>query len=137
MEFSATAWMLSVLAVVLSGLLAWAQGYFAKHASLDMGFVNHGGMWGDLVLLPIANAVIVPHLQFGIWAFVAFAIGLALSVRVHIHWYRGDKPGAHSREHMWPSRPHGSWWKDLSWSGWAHVFYVAGELSVLMGFLLV
>jgi hypothetical protein len=37
---------------------------------------------------------------------------------------------------MWPARPHGSWWKDLSWSGWAHVVYVAGELSVLVGFLL-
>ena len=23
-----------------------------------MGFANHGGMWSDLVLLPVANAVI-------------------------------------------------------------------------------
>lgn len=101
-----------------------------------MGFVNHGGMWGDLVWLPIANAVIVPYLESGVWLVVAFAIGLALSVWVHIHWYRGSKPGGHSSEHMWPSRPYGSWWKDLSWAGWAHVFYVAGELTVLIGFLL-
>ena len=136
LEFSGAAWTVSVLAVVVSAALAWAQGYWSKRPGLEMGFVNHGGMWGDLVLLPIANAVIVPYLQFGIWVAVAFAIGLALSAWAHIHWYRGDKPGAHSREHMWPSRPHGSWWKDLSWAGWAHVFYVAGQLSILMGFLL-
>ena len=116
-----------------------------------MGFVNHGGMWGDLLLLPIANAAIVPHVQAGVWMFVSFAIGLGLSGWVHDHWYRGDPPSrhgefdgasaglrarTHSREHMWPSRPHGSWWKDLSWAGWAHIFYVAGELAILMGFLL-
>jgi hypothetical protein len=135
-DFSGIGWAISVLAVVISAALAWAQGCFVKHPRLDMGFVNHGGMWGDLVLLPIANAVIVPYLSFGIWIAVAFAIGLALSAWVHVHWYRGDRPGSHSCEHMWPSRPHRSWWRDLSWAGWAHVFYVAGELAVLMGFLL-
>lgn len=156
-EFSVTTWTVSVLAVVISAALAWAQGCFAKRPcddargrpGIDMGFVNHGGMWGDLVLLPIANAVIVPHLSFGIWTAVAFAIGLALSAWVHVHWYRGDPPSRgtpddasarlrrpHSREHMWPARPYGSWWKDLSWAGWAHVFYVAAELTVLMGYLL-
>jgi hypothetical protein len=116
--------------------LAALQKNFFKRPGLDMGFVHHGGMWGDLVLLPIANAAIAPHLDSGLWLPVAFAIGLALSVWVHIHWFRGDKPGRHSCEHMWPSRQCGSWWKDLSWAGWAHVVYVAGELTVLMGFLL-
>jgi hypothetical protein len=101
-----------------------------------MGFVHHGGMWGDLVLLPLANAVIVAHLDAGLWIAAALVAALALSIWVHIHWYRGDATRAHSREHMWPSRPHGSWWRDLSWAGWAHVAYVAGELAILAGFLL-
>jgi hypothetical protein len=37
---------------------------------------------------------------------------------------------------MWPSHAHGVWWRDLSWSGWAHVLYVIGELTLLMGFAL-
>jgi hypothetical protein len=37
---------------------------------------------------------------------------------------------------MWPRRPHGSWWRDLSIAGWLHVLYVVGELSVLIGFLI-
>ena len=142
MDFSTTAWGVSVLAVVLSGLLAWAQGCFIKRPGLDMGFFNHGGMWGDLVLLPIANAAIVAHLQPGIWIAIGLALGLVLSAWVHVHWYRGDKAvhsprsSVHSSEHMWPSRPCGFWWRDLSWAGWAHVLYVAGELTVLFGFLL-
>jgi hypothetical protein len=133
---------ISVAAVVISAALAWAQGCFIKRPGLDMGFFNHGGMWGDLVLLPIANAAIVAHLQPGIWIAVGFALGLVWSASVHVYWYRGDKAvrsprsSLHSTEHMWPSRPSGSWWRDLSWAGWAHVFYVAGELTVLLGFLL-
>lgn len=128
-------WLVSVVAVVISGALAWAQGNFTRRPGLDMGFSNHGGMWGDLVLLPIANAVIVPHLPAGMWIAVALAVGAALSAWVHAHWYRAAKQ-IHSREHMWPSRPYGSWWRDLSWAGWAHVVYVTGQLALLIGFLL-
>jgi hypothetical protein len=140
-EVSWATWVISVAAVVTSALLAWMRGDLRKRPGLDMGFANHGGMWGDLVLLPIANSVIVPHLRSGIWIAPALALCSALSVWVHVHWYRGDKDGdrveaAHSREHMWPSRPWGLWWKDLSWAGWAHVAYVTGELALLIGFLL-
>lgn len=163
MEFSWTTWLVSVVAVIISGALAWLEGNLTKHRGLDMGFVNHGGMWGDLVLLPVANAVIVPHVQPGAWIVAALAVSSALSAWVHVHWYRGDRtvsrprwsvPGSrssvaspessfpsprsplHSREHMWPARRHGSWWRDLSWAGWAHLLYVVGELTILIGFLL-
>ena len=154
---------------MVSALLAWMRGDLRKRPGLDMGFANHGGMWGDLVLLPIANGAIVPHLTSGLWIAPSVALCFALSVRVHRYWYRGDRDcrpldfardrpldfargkqstvdsrpssmdgqrAVHSCEHMWPSRPFGSWWKDLSWAGWAHVAYVAGELTVLIGFLL-
>jgi hypothetical protein len=162
-EFSWTAWLISVAAVLVSALLAWMRGDLRKRPGLDMGFANHGGMWGDLVLLPVANGAIVPHLASGLWIAPSVALCLALSVWVHRHWYRGDRDvdgrqlsvdshlstvdgswsrvegthgAVHSREHMWPSRPFGSWWKDLSGAGWAHVAYVAGELTLLTGFLL-
>ena len=138
-DWSWTTWTVSVAAVAISGALAWAQGNLTRRPGLDMGFANHGGMWGDLVLLPIANAAIVPNLGPGLWIAAALAITTALSIWVHMYWYRGDQPSrrrAHSRDHMWPARRHGSWWRDLSWSGWAHVAYVAAELALLTGFLL-
>ena len=97
-----------------------------------MGFANHGGMWSDLVLLSIANAAIVPHLTVGWWIAGALLVSTIASVWVHIYWCHAYGNG----DHMWPAHHHVSWWRDLSWSGWAHVLYVAGELTLLLGFLL-
>ena len=167
-EWSWTTWLISVAAVVISGLAAWLEGSWTERAGLEMGFANHGGMWGDLLLLPVANAVIVPHLTVGPWIAGALMASTVASVWVHTHWYHGRRGPTvtHSPEyesapesdttrvseegvwqtgvgdtrkggdHMWPSRPQETWWRDLSWSGWAHVVYVIGELSLLVGFLL-
>ena len=143
MEWSWTTWAISVAAVVLSAAIAWSEGNWRRRPGLAMGFANHGGMWSDLVLLPMANAAIVPHLTMGLWIVGAGILGTLASIAAHIHWYhpayasdaasvveppRGD--------HMWPSHRTGIWWGDLSWSGWAHVIYVAGELALLFGFVL-
>lgn len=100
-----------------------------------MGFANHGGMWGDFILLPIANAVITPHLTVGSWIVAALIVATIASAWVHRHWHRGSSP-SHSCEHMWPSRPRGTWYGDLSLAGWLHVLYVIGELTILVGFLM-
>ena len=134
-EWSWAAWVISVLAVVISGAIAWAEDSWRRRPGLAMGFVDHGGMWSDLVLLPLANAAIVPHLVPGVWIAAAALVALVASLWVHVHWYRGGKP-AHAGEHMWPRRERHTCWGDLSYAGWAHVVYVAGELTLLAGFLL-
>jgi hypothetical protein len=100
-------------------------------------------MWGDLLLLPMANAAIVPHLTAGLWIPLAVAAAIATSVALHIFWYRAGawepqaRPGADTcGDHMWPARVRGTWNRDLSRAGWAHVFYVTGQLVVLAGFLI-
>jgi hypothetical protein len=134
-EWSWAAWGVSVAAVIVSALAAWAEGSWRRRPGLDLGFVNHGGMWGDLLLLPMANAAIVPHVRAGFWVAAAIVVATLASIWVHSHWYRG-RMTTHRPEHLWPSRPHGVWWRDLSWAGWAHVVYVIGELTLLAGFLL-
>jgi hypothetical protein len=128
-DWSWTAWGVSVAAVVVSGAMAWWQGLWVRRPGLPIGFANHGGMWGDFLLLPMANAAIVPHLTLGLWIIPAVMAAAAVSAWLHAHWYGGG-------DHMWPARTHGTWWKDLSWSGWAHVVYVTGEFALLAGFLL-
>ncbi len=135
MDWSWNAWLLSVAAVVVSGAVASLESTFTRQRGLAMGFANHGGMWGDLLLLPLANAVIVPYLTLGWWMPLGVVLGTLASVLVHQQWYRGSSPG-HSPEHMWPSRPHGSWYRDLSVAGWLHVFYLIAALTLLAGFLL-
>jgi hypothetical protein len=134
MDWGWTAWALSVAAVVASGATAWFEGCLVRRPGLDLGFANHGGMWGDLLWLPIANAVIVPHLTPGWWVIGALAGATMASVWVHRHWYRGAH-ATHVCEHMWPARRRGTWARDLSLAGWLHVLYVIGELTLLIGFL--
>jgi hypothetical protein len=138
-EWSGLAWAVSVGAVLACAVVAWFEGNWLRRPGLSMGFANHGGMWGDLLLLPIANAAIVPHLRIGVWLPMAMTLAIAASIVVHVHWYRGNESQAarpHAAEHMWPARPHGTWCRDLSWAGWLHVLYVALELTLLAGFLL-
>ena len=139
MEWNWPTWFLSVAAVAISGALAWFEGHWSRRPGLAMGFANHGGMWSDLVLLPFANAVIVPHLNAGVWIASAIAIGGLASVLLHVHWYGAGRPlDRHDREdgdHMWPRRAGRTWSADLSWSWWAHVFYVTGELVMILCFL--
>ncbi len=150
---------------MVSGVIAWAEGNWVRRPRLAMGFANHGGMWSDLVLLSMANAVVVPHLTWGPWLIGALPLSGLASIWVHMHWYHplsltrelvsygevnagsnnhdGVHPclpagdlADHAGDHMWPTHVHGSWWRDLSGSGWAHVIYVTGELALLVGFLL-
>jgi hypothetical protein len=141
-HWSWTAWALSVTAVITSAVIAWAEGNWTRRPRLAMGFANHGGMWSDLVLLSMANAAIVPHLSTGWWIAPAVLASTVASLWVHAHWYRPPSPDAidslmsSGADHMWPSHAHASWWRDLSWAGWAHVLYVVGELTLLIGFAL-
>jgi hypothetical protein len=143
-EWNWPTWLISVSAVFVSGVLAWSEGNWRRHHELGMGFANHGGMWSDLVLLSMANAVIVPHLTIDWWIAGALIVAAIASVWTHIHWYRplspaGDETDVVTRsrgDHMWPSHGRGSWWRDLSWAGWAHVLYVTCELTLLIGFAL-
>lgn len=90
-------------------------------------------MWGDLILLPMANAAIAPYLPGGRWLVFSGLIGLATTWWLHHHWHRGEGETCW-REHLWPARRHGRWQWDLSWAGWLHVIYVAGEMTLLVAY---
>jgi hypothetical protein len=130
MEFSWGAWLVSVAVVLASGAVAAHEGHWRRRPGLDMGFADHGGMWGDALLLPIANALAVPSIAPGWWLLAPLAAGAAISWRLHIVWHGGATGGV--RDHMWPARPTGRWAADLSRSGWCHVLYVAGEMGLLL-----
>ena len=131
MEWSGVAVLASVVAVLVSGAVAAFEGHWRKRAGLDLGFANHGGMWGDLLLLPVANAVAVPWIEPGRWLLGPFAIAAIVSLVLHVWWHGGTPHGV--RDHMWPTRPSGRWAADLSLSGWCHVAYVDRRAGAAAG----
>jgi hypothetical protein len=121
--------MVSVAAVAVSGAVAAAEGHWRRSARVRVGFASHGGMWGDVILLPIVNALIGPWVVGGAWLMLPLFVGAAASVALHAWWHGGHQGGI--RDHIWPSRRTGRWRGDLSRAGWCHVVYVAVEVAVL------
>jgi hypothetical protein len=130
--WSGATWIVSVAAVAVSGAVAAVEGNWRRSARVQVGFGGHGGMWGDALLLPVVNALVVPWIPSGAWLAGPLVTGIAVSIGLHTWWHGGHAHGV--REHMWPSRPTGRWYADLSWSGWCHVVYVAFEVAVLLAY---
>ncbi len=128
------AWGVSVAAVLLSGAVAAVEGHWRRSPRLDIGFATHGGMWGDLLLLSAVNALVAPWIRPGTWLLWATGVGALASIGLHAWWHGGHAGGL--REHMWPTRSTGHWRRDLSWAGWCHVAYVAGEVTLLAAFVM-
>jgi uncharacterized protein YndB with AHSA1/START domain len=123
---------MSLTAVVVSGAVAAVEGNWRRSTRLHLGFATHGGMWGDAVLLPIVNALAVPWIVPGTWLIGPLLGGLVGTVLIHAWWHGGHDAGV--RDHLWPTRPTGRWYADLSWSGGCHVVYVAVESALLLAF---
>jgi len=134
MLWSGATWLASVGAVLVCGAVAAREGHWRRRPGLEMGFADHGGMWGDLLLLPVVNAVAVPWIEPGWWLLGPFASATVISLALHMVWHGGTREGV--RDHMWPSRPTGRWAADLSWAGWLHVLYVSGEMALLVAWAL-
>jgi hypothetical protein len=131
--WSGATWIASVAAVAVSGAVAAVEGHWRRSARVEVGFAGHGGMWGDALLLPVVNALVVPWIPSGAWLAWPLLAGASVSIALHAWWHGGHPHGV--REHIWPSRPAGRWHADLSWAGWCHVVYVAFEVAVLVAYL--
>ena len=125
-------WVVSLAAVGVSGAVAGLEGNWRRSARLHLGFATHGGMWGDALLLPVVNALVVPGIAPGRWLAGPLALGVLASVVLHMWWHGGHHEGV--RDHLWPLRQTGRWHTDLSWAGWCHVGYVALEVALLLAY---
>ena len=135
MEWSWTAWAVTVTAVAASGAVARAEGNWRARPGLDMGFAHHGGMWGDMLLLPVANAAAAPWIAVGWWLLGPVLVGATAAVALHAWWHGGTTDGV--RDHLWPARRAAHWASDLSWAGWCHVAFVTGQLALLLAYAVV
>lgn len=138
-NFNIGAWAASVLYVVVSAIVSRIEGTFASD-SVTLGFVNHGGMWGDFIILPIMIGIIVPQLPRPKIQWIPVAIALLvcsaiLTVLIHVQWaVMGAAQG--STDHVFPSHRTGVWYRDMSLAGYLHLFYMSGVLALVFAYAL-
>ena len=96
-----------------------------------MGFINHGGMWGDLIIMSVVTGLVFPNLISNqICMFSALFVALAVAIIAHVFWAKGMQSEAVTG-HMFPSHKTGKWYLDMSGAGWMHVLVTTMLLSII------
>lgn len=137
--FSFTAWAVSVLYIGFAAWIASLEGVFSSR-TVTLGFVNHGGMWGDFVLLPLVNGLVVPYLpkltaKRSVVALAFLTCATVLTLLAHHHWFALGKAQG-TTDFVFPSHSSGTWYNDLSVSGYLHVIYMSFELTLILAYVL-
>ena len=113
--------------VILQGILAYRDGFFFPSQMLlrtkvGLSFIEHLGMWADLVALSPLLAIIVAY-RGEQWSLVDITIasvfGLAVSVGMHEQYKQIWWPEAHVQN------------GELTFVGWIHVVYMAEAVATL------
>lgn len=130
MQFSFEAFAVIAGLVLLMGGLSYIEGTFTSK-TVTMGFVNHGGMWGDLLLMSTAIGFIIPHLKSssGI-SLIGLPVALVLTEYAHEQWAKYMR-AHYITGHMFPTHTQEEWRRSLSWSGYTHFIL----MNILLYFL--
>lgn len=95
-------------------------------------------MWGDLIILPLINGIIVPHLprltaKRALVLATLFVCALILTIIAHRQWaLMGRFAGI--TDHVFPRHGPGIWYDDLSVAGYLHIIYMSLELTLLLAY---
>lgn len=97
-----------------------------------MGFLNHGGMWGDLIIMSVATGLAFPYLlrSRGL-ALSSLVIAVLATIIAHVHWAASMRHDG-TTGHIFHISQSGTWYLDLSRAGWMHVLVMATLLTVAL-----
>ena len=131
MKFSFPAFLTIILAVTISGMASFLEGTFTNK-KITMGFLNHGGMWSDLIILSVVTGLVFPYLlRNQSCVFLSLIIALIITIIAHIQWAKWMQNDAVTG-HIFPTHKTGIWYLDISVSGWFHVVVMTVLLGVLL-----
>src|SRR5436309_791269 len=109
MKFSATATLITIGAVILSGAMSASEGTLTNKR-VTLGFLNHGGMWGDIILLSVMAGLVIPHAPKRTeLVVVSLLTALALTIPAHAIWGRAFRQNGITG-HMFPNHQRGTWY---------------------------
>jgi hypothetical protein len=131
MKFSFTAFSAIVLAVIISGVASFLEGTLTSRR-VTIGFLNHGGMWGDLIIMSVVTGLVFPYLvKSRIYALSALFVALTVTLVAHILWAKWMRSDGITG-HMFPTNETGKWYLDMSGAGWMHVLVMSMLLTAVL-----
>ena len=140
MKFSWLAFFVTVGIVILEGAAAFMNGtfFYSQWRHVDFPMLEHWGvMIGDLVLLPIFNGLVVPHLQ-RYWkkGFIFLLISFVITLYCHWQWWHMcSRVSSFMCIDMHSSmRIEMLWFLDATWAGGIHFLYMTLEIPIIMAF---
>jgi len=131
MKFSFAAFSATVLAVVMSGVVSSIERTLTSRR-VTMGFLNHAGMWGDLIIMSIVAGLVLPYIVVNrVCIFSSLSIGIMATLIAHFLWAKWNRAD-NITGHMFPSHDTGRWYLDISAAGWMHFIVMAWLLSLML-----
>lgn len=96
-----------------------------------MGFLNHGGMWSDLIILSVATGLAFPYFSKNrLLALAMLLVALVATVIAHAQWAKSFRAEGITG-HMFPVHETGKWYLDISKAGWMHVLVMTALLAAI------
>ena len=140
-------WLILAVTAVLGGLvpavLSLRENTFSRrqNPNIRLSFCSHWGVCiADAFLLPVVNGLVFNQLTAAWWLVVVIAAGALVATLIfHQGWWpRGASPayGLHFPSHRKSGGSACLWHRDLSAAGWLHIFFMAGEITILVLFVI-
>jgi hypothetical protein len=130
-KFSLVAFIVTVAAVVTSGVVSFMEGTLTRK-NVTMGFINHGGMWGDLIIMSVVTGLAFPYfVKSQTFCLSSLVIALAVTIIAHVQWAKSFRRDGVTG-HMFPTHKTGIWYLDISGAGRMHLLVMAMLLMVVL-----
>lgn len=125
--------------VALEALLSFLEGTFYGNQwrHLHMSFLRNWAVSiGDVFIFPAINILVVPAVINRECWYLYLLGGLFASIGMHWLWWHHDENLGHvfanwNKSQGDPAR----WMLDITGAGWIHVFFMAGELGILLAYV--
>jgi hypothetical protein len=129
------------LTKALEGAVSSSEGTFLRRQwrHMHMAFVNNWAIcYGDGLIFPVINALVVPRLIMK-WNYIVSALvgGLIVSYLTHLSWW--NKPENLGHVFADWDRSKGDpddWFKDLTKAGWIHFVFMALQTAVILLYII-
>jgi len=130
MDFNLGFWFITVLVVITEMEVSREE----RSQQTKFPIRKHGGIWGDLLLFSVINAIVCNHLRLpALWVFaVIIGISLVATVVMHQTWFTSQS----MTSWVWPNWPESGCWRGMSIAGRLHVYFMAAQITILLLFIL-